>query len=83
MPVPLGRSAPVAVGDPVVAIGAPLGLTETVTSGIIFAVDRPVALGGQLSGAEETYISALQTDAAITPGTRAVPWSTRAAGSSA
>ena len=72
-PVPLGRSALVAVGDPVVAIGAPLGLTGTVTSGIISAVDRPVALGGQLAGAEETYISALQTDAAINPGNSGGP----------
>ncbi len=76
--VPLGRSAPVAVGDPVVAIGAPLGLTGTVTSGIISAVDRPVALGGDQAGAdqagsEQTYVSALQTDAAINPGNSGGP----------
>ncbi len=71
-PVPLGRSAGVAIGDPVLAIGAPLGLTGTVTDGIVSALDRPVALGGNGSGAE-TFVSALQTNAAINPGNSGGP----------
>ena len=72
-PVPLGRSSAVAIGDPVVAIGAPLGLTGTVTSGIVSAVNRPVALGGTGSGGPGTFVSALQTDAAINPGNSGGP----------
>ncbi|MDZ7577626.1 MAG: trypsin-like peptidase domain-containing protein, partial [Candidatus Nanopelagicales bacterium] len=62
---PLGNSNAVRVGDPVVAIGSPLGLTGTVTTGIISAINRPVTTGG--SG-DQAFISALQTDAAINPG---------------
>ena len=43
----LGDSGKIAVGDPVIAIGSPLGLAGTVTSGIVSALNRPVRLGGQ------------------------------------
>lgn len=66
----LGDSAQVTVGDVAVAIGAPLGLEGTVTSGIISSLDRPVTAGG--SG-ELAYINAIQTDAAINPGNSGGP----------
>jgi putative serine protease PepD len=69
-PVVLGDSAQVAVGDPVVAIGSPLGLEGTVTSGIVSALDRPVTAGGR---GEQAFINALQTDAAINPGNSGGP----------
>lgn len=69
-PVMFGDSASVAVGDPVVAIGSPLGLDATVTSGIVSAVERPVTAGDQAS---QAYINALQTDAAINPGNSGGP----------
>ena len=61
----LGDSTQVVVGDPVVAIGSPLGLSSTVTSGIISALNRPVTTG---SSGQESYVNAIQTDAAINPG---------------
>jgi S1-C subfamily serine protease len=63
----LGRSDDVVVGDPVVAIGSPLGLAGTVTSGIVSALDRPVRLAGEGSDTN-AVISAVQTDAPINPG---------------
>jgi putative serine protease PepD len=69
-PASVGTSASLRVGEPVVAIGSPLGLTSTVTSGIISALDRPVTAGG--SG-ESSYMSAIQTDAAINPGNSGGP----------
>ncbi len=63
----LGRSEDVVVGDPVVAIGSPLGLAGTVTSGIVSALERPVRLGGEGSDTN-AVISAVQTDAPINPG---------------
>ncbi len=69
-PMPIGDSGAVKVGDPVIAIGAPLGLDGTVTSGIISALDRPVTAGSQGS---ESYINAIQTDAAINPGNSGGP----------
>ena len=68
----LGNDDDVAVGDPVVAIGSPLGLAGTVTSGIISAKDRPVTAGAGGEG-EVSYISALQTDAAVNPGNSGGP----------
>ncbi len=70
VPVVLGDSGNVAVGDPVVAIGSPLGLDGTVTSGIVSALDRPVTAGGR---GEQAFINALQTDAAINPGNSGGP----------
>lgn len=69
-PVVIGSSDAVQVGDPVIAIGSPLGLEGTVTSGIISALDRPVTAG---DGNEQSYINALQTDAAINPGNSGGP----------
>ncbi|SOE01413.1 S1C family serine protease [Blastococcus haudaquaticus] len=63
----LGRSEDVVVGDPVVAIGSPLGLAGTVTSGIVSALERPVRLAGEGSDTN-AVISAVQTDAPINPG---------------
>jgi putative serine protease PepD len=63
----LGTSKDVVVGDPVVAIGSPLGLAGTVTSGIVSALDRPVRLSGEGSDTN-AVIDAIQTDAPINPG---------------
>ena len=68
--VTLGDSDAVRVGDIAIAIGAPLGLDGTVTSGIISALDRPVIAGEQ---ADLSYINAIQTDAAINPGNSGGP----------
>jgi S1-C subfamily serine protease len=67
----LGDSSKIAVGDPVIAVGSPLGLASTVTSGIVSALDRPVRLGGEggNSGSDtNAVINAIQTDASINPG---------------
>jgi putative serine protease PepD len=66
----LGNSSGVVVGDTTIAIGSPLGLEGTVTSGIVSALNRPVTAGG--SG-ESSFISAIQTDAAINPGNSGGP----------
>ena len=66
-----GVSSAVVVGDPVIAVGAPLGLDSTVTSGIISALNRPVSPGGGDSTA--SFINAIQTDAAINPGNSGGP----------
>lgn len=66
-----GDSDKVAVGDSVIAIGSPLGLTGTVTLGIISAKDRAVTAGE--SNEENSFINALQTDAAINPGNSGGP----------
>ncbi len=63
--VTIGDSSRISVGEAVVAIGSPLGLASTVTSGIISALNRPVTTG--TIGAE-SYVNAIQTDAAINPG---------------
>jgi S1-C subfamily serine protease len=65
-PATFADSDEVQVGDIAVAIGAPLGLSNTVTDGIISATDRAVATGSTQDDA--TVIDALQTDAAINPG---------------
>ena len=66
----LGSSADVRVGDLAVALGSPLGLQGTVTSGIVSALERPVTAGGQ---GETSFINAIQTDAAINPGNSGGP----------
>ncbi|MFJ5224326.1 trypsin-like peptidase domain-containing protein [Streptomyces sp. NPDC088400] len=71
-PLPLANSDQVAVGDSTIAIGAPFGLSNTVTTGIISAKNRPVA-SGDGSGSSNSYMSALQTDASINPGNSGGP----------
>jgi putative serine protease PepD len=66
-PITIGSSKDVKVGEQVVAIGSPLGLQGTVTTGIVSALDRPVAAGDG-SGGNVTVLDAIQTDAAINPG---------------
>lgn len=63
--IAFGDSSKLSIGDPVVAIGSPLGLASTVTSGIVSALNRPVTTGNV---GTESYIDAIQTDAAINPG---------------
>jgi putative serine protease PepD len=63
--VTVGDSSKVSVGESVVAIGSPLGLASTVTSGIISALNRPVTTG---TFGSESFVNAIQTDAAINPG---------------
>ncbi|MFI8517370.1 S1C family serine protease [Streptomyces sp. NPDC085481] len=71
-PLALGDSDKVAVGDSTIAIGAPFGLSNTVTTGIISAKNRPVA-SGDGGGGKNSYMSALQTDASINPGNSGGP----------
>ncbi|MBI3429216.1 MAG: trypsin-like peptidase domain-containing protein [Actinobacteria bacterium] len=63
--IAFGDSSKLSIGDPVVAIGSPLGLASTVTSGIVSALNRPITTGEVGS---ESYIDAIQTDASINPG---------------
>jgi putative serine protease PepD len=71
-PVPVGNTSDLAVGDPVMAIGNPLGLSGTVTTGIVSALDRPVTTraAGSAPGAPPVPVvtNAIQTSAAINPG---------------
>jgi len=67
----LGNSEQVQVGDAVIAIGSPLGLSGTVTSGIISSKNRAVTTGN--GNGESSFINALQTDAAINPGNSGGP----------
>ena len=69
----LGNSGSVAVGDPVIAIGSPLGLVDTVTSGIVSAVDRPVQPGTASNNTPRVFFDAIQTDAPINPGNSGGP----------
>jgi S1-C subfamily serine protease len=63
----LGNSDSLQVGDPVIAIGSPLGLEGTVTAGIVSALGRAVHVFGD-NGSSDAYLNAIQTDAAINPG---------------
>jgi len=65
--IALGSSSSVEVGQPVVALGAPLGLSGTVTSGIVSALDRTVEVPAE-DNKNALLVSAVQTDAAINPG---------------
>ncbi|WP_445170652.1 S1C family serine protease [Mycolicibacterium sp. Dal123E01] len=66
-PITIGSSKDLKVGQNVVAVGSPLGLQGTVTTGIVSALDRPVATGDDQSG-QHSVMNAIQTDAAINPG---------------
>ncbi|MPV50492.1 PDZ domain-containing protein [Pseudactinotalea sp. HY160] len=68
----LGTSADLTVGQPVMAVGNPLGLDSTVTTGIISALDRPVSASDR-QGGQPTITNAIQVDAAINPGNSGGP----------
>ena len=70
-PASLGTAGVLRVGDQVVAFGSPLGLSSTVTSGIVSALNRPVTTSD--TGSTSSYINAVQTDAAINPGNSGGP----------
>ena len=72
-PLPIADSDKVSVGDSAIAIGAPFGLSNTVTAGIISAKHRPVASSDGNSSSKASYMSALQTDASINPGNSGGP----------
>ncbi|MGN2635888.1 S1C family serine protease [Nocardia takedensis] len=68
-PIELGASSGLQVGQPVIAIGSPLGLAGTVTTGIVSALNRPVSTQGEAATSQvNPVIDAIQTDAAINPG---------------
>jgi putative serine protease PepD len=67
-PLTLAQPGATRVGEPVLAVGSPLGLSGTVTAGIVSALDRQVRLGN--TGARR---SAIQTDASINPGNSGGP----------
>ncbi|MEV4538372.1 trypsin-like peptidase domain-containing protein [Asanoa sp. NPDC049518] len=66
-PLPLAKTGTTQVGEPVIAVGSPLGLSGTVTAGIVSALDREVKLP---KGRRQT---AIQTDASINPGNSGGP----------
>jgi putative serine protease PepD len=75
-PATLGSDSSLVVGQQVIAVGSPLGLSNTVTSGIISSLNRPVCTqncGGSGSGTTPTVLDAIQTDAAINPGNSGGP----------
>jgi putative serine protease PepD len=65
--IPLGDSKNLRIGQPVIALGAPLGLSSTVTAGIVSALDRTIHVPGE-GQQSALLIDAVQTDAAINPG---------------
>ena len=75
-PITLGDSSDLKVGVPVMAIGNPLGLSGTVTTGIVSALDRPLITrgnggrggGGDTAINDDIVTNAIQTSAAINPG---------------
>ena len=73
-PARLGDSSGIEVGETVLAIGSPLGeFTETVTRGIVSALDRTITVGDQFTGQQERLSGLIQTDAAINPGNSGGP----------
>ncbi|MFF1393220.1 S1C family serine protease [Streptomyces sp. NPDC058287] len=72
-PLVLANSDKVAVGDSTIAIGAPFGLSNTVTTGIVSAKNRPVASSDSSGSSKASYMNALQTDASINPGNSGGP----------
>jgi len=77
-PASLGSDATLVVGQQVIAIGSPLGLSNTVTSGIVSSLNRPVCTQScdgtsGTAGGTPTVLDAIQTDAAINPGNSGGP----------
>lgn len=75
-PLPIGDSNGLKVGEPVMALGNPLGLADTVTTGIVSALNRPVATQQKGSSGEadiSTITNAIQVDAAVNPGNSGGP----------
>jgi putative serine protease PepD len=73
-PLELGDSDQIRIGEPVIAVGSPLGLPGTVTQGIISARNRPVMVSeGAEADSPTAYINAIQTDASINPGNSGGP----------
>lgn len=70
-PVEFGDSEAIAVGDPVLAFGSPLALANTVTAGIVSALDRTIRAGEP--GGPVRYYAAIQTDAAVNQGNSGGP----------
>ncbi len=70
--IEIGDSSQIRIGDQVIAFGSPLGLDHTVTSGIVSSLNRPVVTSGG-SNTTESYVDAIQTDAAINPGNSGGP----------
>ncbi|TDC87233.1 trypsin-like peptidase domain-containing protein [Actinomadura sp. 7K507] len=67
----VGDSSKIAVGDPVIAIGSPLGLQGSVTTGVVSSLNRAVPTRGE--GGDASFLNAIQTDAAINPGNSGGP----------
>ncbi len=70
--ITLGDSSSIAIGDPVIAFGSPLGLSGTVTAGIVSSLNRPVTTQST-NATTQSYVDAIQTDAAINPGNSGGP----------
>ena len=66
-PISFGSSADLRVGQPVAAVGSPLGLTGTVTAGVVSALNRPV-FGAADGNNQVAAFDAIQTDTALNPG---------------
>ena len=71
-PLPLAPEVALSIGQPVVALGAPLGLSGTVTTGIVSALNRTITVPNADGGAT-VLIGAVQTDAAVNPGNSGGP----------
>jgi putative serine protease PepD len=65
--MPISSSHSLTIGEPVVALGAPLGLSNTVTTGIVSGLDRTIQVPSD-NGQTATLLAAIQTDAAVNPG---------------
>jgi putative serine protease PepD len=76
-PATFGSDSSLTVGQPVIAIGSPLGLSNTVTSGIVSSLNRPICTqncaGSGPNAPTPTVLDAIQTDAAINPGNSGGP----------
>ena len=71
--IQIGDSSTINIGDSVIAFGSPLGLSGTVTSGIVSSLNRPVTTGTSATSNVNSYVNAIQTDAAINPGNSGGP----------